>query len=58
MQRLVDTLAAETTAETARKSLVALRVVYRLAERDNLRSTIHASASAHPAVTRNARPGS
>ena len=35
MQRLVDTLAAETTAETARKSLVALRVVYRLAERDN-----------------------
>jgi integrase len=36
VQRLVDQLAAETSAETARKALVALRVVYRLAERDGL----------------------
>jgi integrase len=36
VQRLVDELAASESAETARKALVALRVVYRLAERDGL----------------------
>jgi Phage integrase, N-terminal SAM-like domain len=36
VQRLVDSLAASESAETARKALVALRVAYRLAERDGL----------------------
>jgi integrase len=36
VQRLVDELAAEQSAETARKALVALRVAYRLAERDGV----------------------